>query len=151
MLKNYFKVKYSKFYYFDKKSTCSSKINIKKNFSANIQKFSAFLHFNKRNTRVTLSNPQGFVVFTCTSGNLGYKKSKRGDPFVVAQLFSKFSEYVKKHNINNFSLFLKGYSRARRPMIKLFNSSMLRKNCVAVLDVSKSAHNGCRLRAKRRL
>jgi small subunit ribosomal protein S11 len=151
MLNKYFKTKYLNFSFSKNKESTYLKMNTKSTPCDKTRQFQIFCSFNKKNSRITLVDSSGCVLLTCTAGNLGYKKSKRSDPFVAAQLFAKCSEYLQKYNVKHFSLSLKGYNKARRPIIRLFNSSLLRNNCVEILDVSKTAYNGCRLRAKRRL
>ncbi len=105
----------------------------------------------KRNVRLSLSNPEGLHLFSLTSGLLGNKKSKRSNPFFSKIIFLKFVEVLAKHGMPFFVLYIKGFGRFRRPLVRLFGKSKLKHKCVAVLDITPKSHNGCRLRASRRL
>jgi ribosomal protein S11 len=110
-----------------------------------------YVHASKRNTRISFCNEKGSHIFSYTMGSLGNKKSKRGNIYFVKDLCMRFLQELDKYDINSFTLCINGFGRARRPIIRFFSKTKLRHKCSYILDVTTKSHNGCRLRASRRL
>lgn len=110
-----------------------------------------YIHSKKRNTRISFCNPDGSHIFSFTMGSLGNRKSKRGNVFFVKDLCFRFFQELEKHKINSFILFLNGFGRSRRPILRFFSKTNLRYKCSFIIDVTPNSHNGCRLPSSRRL
>ena len=140
-----------------KKNKANDKIKVKslfysfKTLKAYSPSHIVYLSSKKRNSRLSLCSKDGKHIFSYTVGNLGNKKSARGNVYYAKELFRKFHYYFLKHKVRSFSILVNGLGRTRRPILWLFAKSKLRYSCGSVIDVTPVVHNGCRSRMRRRL
>jgi ribosomal protein S11 len=113
--------------------------------------YSIYVHATKRNTRLSFCKLDGSHIFSYTMGQLGHKKSKRGNAYFVKDLCLKFLQKLESYKISSYVLYVNGFGRSRRPIINFFSRSKLRYKCSYILDVTPKSHNGCRSRIRRRL
>jgi len=103
--------------------------------------------FTKYNIRVHISNNQGNVIKTFTSGTVGFKKSQRKKVFSHRSVALEALDFLRNiKDIKNSNLFirLKGFNKNRMSILRIFSKSNLRYNFKSIVDISSIPFNGCR-------
>lgn len=104
---------------------------------------------SSNNTHVSVLNKDKQSIFSVSSGNLGYKGSKRGSAFAAESIGIEVSRYLEKNNFSSFMLFISGYGNGRFGVGKGLLQSNLRM--LGVYSINKQVFNGCRKKKCRRL
>jgi small subunit ribosomal protein S11 len=94
------------------------------------------------NTRVTLTDTQGNVVMTSSSGAIGFKGAKKGTPFAAAKVGEIIGEKAKMVGLNEASVIVKGAGAGRESAIRGFNSKGV--DVTTIEDRTPVPHNGPR-------
>jgi small subunit ribosomal protein S11 len=122
--------------------------NKKKQFK-NIDTVTAHVSSTFNNTLVAITTVEGDVVSRGSSGQLGYKGSRKGTPFAATQIGSKLGKELVEAGVRNVEVNLKGPGSGRDSVVRALQSSGL---TVTILrDVTPIPHNGCRPPKKRRV
>lgn len=110
-------------------------------------KYKLYIHVTANNTIYTLTNINNKTIFNYSTGKQ-YKKSKKSTKHAIYTVATYIGKMLKRRNINNIGLYVKGYGNAKKAII-----SAIRKNEINILqmfDNNPKPHNGCRLRKKPR-
>ena len=101
------------------------------------------------NTLVSITTTSGDVVMRGSSGQLGFKGSRKGTPFAATQIGVKLAKDLVALSIRTVEVNMQGPGSGRDSVVRAFQSSGL---TVTVLrDVTPLPHNGCRAPKKRRV
>ena len=102
------------------------------------------------NTLVTISDSEGNVLASSSSGVAGFKGTKKGTPF-AAQLAGEISaKKVKEiYGMERVHVYVKGPGSGRETAIRSLQSNGL--DVESIKDITPYPHNGCRPRKKRRV
>lgn len=102
------------------------------------------------NTIITLTDSQGNVIAWSSSGNCGFKGSRKGTPF-AAQVAAE--KAVKKAQeicgLTYVEAYVRGPGSGREAAIRTIQSSGIKVE--KIIDVTPIPHNGCRPSKKRRV
>ena len=101
------------------------------------------------NTIVTVTDNDGNVVATSSSGRMGFKGSRKSTPF-AAQLAAE--DAVKKameYGMKNVEVYVKGPGAGRESALRSLQAAGF--NVVMIKDVTPIPHNGCRPPKRRRV
>ncbi|CEN32062.1 30S ribosomal protein S11 [Candidatus Westeberhardia cardiocondylae] len=109
----------------------------------------AHIHASFNNTIITITDLQGNTLGWATSGNSGFKGSRKSTPFAAQVAVERCVELVKDYNIKNLEVIVKGPGPGRESSIRALNSAGFR--IMNIIDVTPIPHNGCRPPKKRRV
>jgi small subunit ribosomal protein S11 len=101
------------------------------------------------NTIVCLTDDQGNVLSTSSSGACGFKGARKGTPYAAQVASEKVLSVVKDYQIKNVSVFVKGIGSGRESAIRGIQNNGI--EVLSITDVTPVAHNGCRPKKVRRV
>ncbi len=101
------------------------------------------------NTIISLTDRSGRVLAWSSAGSLGFKGAKKATPYAATQVVRDVVEKVKKHQLKDVDVFIKGIGSGREAAIRgLSNNGLV---IMSIQDVTPMPHNGCRQRKPRRV
>ena len=101
------------------------------------------------NTIVSITTMEGDVLFSSSSGRLGFKGSRKSTPFAASQIASNLAKEMQLIGVKNLEINMQGPGNGRDSVVRAFQAAGL---AVSVLrDVTPLPHNGCRPSSKRRV
>lgn len=102
------------------------------------------------NTLVTVADPKGNVLCWSSSGNAGFKGSRKSTPFAATQALEKAMDEARKYGIKKLSVFIKGPGVGRDATLRYLRAK--RDFDVDVIsDITPIPHNGPRPPKQRRI
>lgn len=101
------------------------------------------------NTRVALTDKKGGVIFTSSSGALGFRGAKKGTPFAAAKVGETVGEQAKSMGVKEVNVVVKGVGAGRESAIRAFVSKGI--NLTQIQDKTPIPHNGPRPPKPRRV
>ena len=101
------------------------------------------------NTIVTLADPQGNVLATTSSGNAGFKGSRKGTPYAAQMAAQNCAKKAMESGLRQIEVFVKGPGSGREAAIRSLQASGL--VVTGIRDVTPIPHNGCRAPKRRRV
>lgn len=120
--------------------------------------FHIAVYSHKHNTHVTLSKPNGNVIFSVSTGNIGFKKSTRGTYDAAYQLGAYACDRIYRANwhkkMHRIRVSLRGMAPGREALTKILlgtEGRLLRNKITQVADTTKLKIGGDRAPKKRRL
>lgn len=102
----------------------------------------AHIHSSFNNTLVTISDPQGNTLCWSSSGNVGFKGSRKGTPFAAQLSAEKAAQKAMEHGMTTIDVFVSGPGGGRETAIRSLSQAGLQ--VASIRDVTKVPHNGCR-------
>ncbi|TAM76391.1 30S ribosomal protein S11 [bacterium] len=121
----------------------------KKREFKNVASGTAHIHSSFNNTIVTITDPQGGVVAWASSGNMGFKGSKKSTPFAAQLASESAARKAMEHGMRQVEVFVKGPGAGREAAIRSLQASGL--EITMIKDVTPIPHNGCRPPKRRRV
>jgi len=101
------------------------------------------------NTMVSLTDLDGNLVCTSSSGALGFKGAKKGTPFAAAKIGELIGDMAKSLGVKNVKVIVKGVGMGRESSISGFISRGI--HIESIKDMTPIPHNGCRPKKPRRV
>jgi len=114
-----------------------------------IKEASVYITCTYNNTVITLANQNGDVLSWATSGNLGFKGSKKATPFAASKVAEVVAQKAQKLGIDKVKVFVKGVGSGRDSAIRSLATKGL--DISLIKDTTPIPHNGCRPRKPRRI
>jgi small subunit ribosomal protein S11 len=118
---------------------------VKKNVSDGIAHVLA--SFN--NTIVTITDRQGNALAWATSGNAGFKGSRKSTPFAAQVAAERAGRVAQEYGVKNIEVRVKGPGPGRDSAVRALNAIGLKISSIS--DVTPVPHNGCRPPKRRRV
>src|SRR6201989_1769958 len=118
---------------------------VKKNVSEGI----AHVHASFNNTIITITDRQGNTLSWATSGNAGFKGSRKSTPFAAQVAAEKAGTAAQEHGVKNVEVRVGGPGPGRESAVRALNGAGLK--ITSISDVTPIPHNGCRAPKKRRV
>ena len=109
----------------------------------------AHIHASFNNTIVTISDTGGNVVTWSSSGNKGFKGSRKSTPFAAQLAAETAAKKAIEHGMKQVEVFVKGPGTGRESAIRSIQAAGL--EIIAIKDVTPIPHNGCRPPKRRRV
>ena len=122
-----------------------SKKKTKKNIPSGI----AHINSTFNNTIITITDTTGNTVSWSSSGNKGFKGSRKSTPFAAQLAAEEAGKKAIEHGMKNIEIIIKGPGNGRESAIRALGSTGL--NITVIKDVTPIPHNGCRPSKKRRV
>ena len=102
------------------------------------------------NTLITLTDPQGNVLAWASSGNVGFKGSRKSTPFAAQLAAEKVARSASnEYGLRRVDVFVKGPGSGRETAIRSLQANGLEVGMIK--DVTPIPHNGCRPPKRRRV
>jgi small subunit ribosomal protein S11 len=109
----------------------------------------AHIHASFNNTIVTITDASGNVITWSSSGNKGFKGSRKSTPFAAQLAAETAAKKAIEHGMKQVEVFVKGPGTGRESAIRSIQAAGL--EIVAIKDVTPIPHNGCRPPKRRRV
>ena len=109
----------------------------------NIAEASLHIKSTFNNTLVSVSDTKGNVLAWSSSGNCGFKGSRKSTPFAATTAIEKTLEQAKNHGVKKLSVFLKGPGTGRDAALRLLRAKR-DFEIEMISDVTPIPHNGPR-------
>ena len=122
-----------------------AKKRVRKDVSTGI----AHIQSTFNNTIVTITDRQGNVLSWATSGNAGFKGSRKSTPFAAQVAAERAGRAAQECGVKNIEVRIKGPGPGRESAVRALNAIGLKIGSIA--DVTPIPHNGCRPPKKRRV
>ena len=122
----------------------------RKKIKKNIPNAIAHIFASFNNTIVTMSDVSGNVFASCSSGMKGFKGARKSTPYAGQVVARDVLEKALEFGVRRVDVEVCGVGSARESAIREFASSS-DVEVVYIKDKTKTAHNGCRPRKKRRV
>jgi small subunit ribosomal protein S11 len=121
----------------------------KKRVVKNVSQGVAHIRSSFNNTIVTITDTQGGSVAWASSGNMGFKGSKKSTPFAAQMAAESAARKSMEHGMRQVEVYVKGPGAGREAAIRALQAAGL--EVVLIKDVTPIPHNGCRPPKRRRV
>ncbi len=101
------------------------------------------------NTIVSITDPTGAVIASCSSGQVGLKGSRKSTPYAAQLAAENAARQAMDQGMKKVDVFVKGPGSGRETAIRSLTASGL--EVTSISDVTPQAHNGCRPPKRRRV
>ena len=128
-----------------KASQARARKKVKKNVTEGI----AHIHASFNNTIITITDRQGNTLSWATSGNAGFKGSRKSTPFAAQMASERAGRAAQEFGVKNIEVRIKGPGPGRESAVRALNAIGLKIGSIA--DVTPIPHNGCRPPKRRRV
>ena len=128
-----------------KKATTTRRRREKKN----IEKGAVHIQSTFNNTIVTITDVQGNTISWASSGELGFRGSRKSTPFAAQSVAETAAKAAMGHGLKSVEVFVKGPGAGREAAIRALQTVGL--EVTLIKDVTPIPHNGCRPPKRRRV
>ncbi len=101
------------------------------------------------NTIISITDQQGNVLSWASSGNVGFKGSRKSTPFAAQLAAEQAARRAAEYGVRKVDVFVKGPGSGRETAIRSLQANGL--EVAAIRDVTPIPHNGCRPPKRRRV
>lgn len=115
----------------------------------NIERGSAHIQSTFNNTIVTITDVQGNAISWASSGELGFRGSRKSTPFAAQSAAETAAKLAMEHGMKSVDVYVKGPGQGREAAIRALQSAGL--DVSMIKDVTPVPHNGCRPPKRRRV
>jgi small subunit ribosomal protein S11 len=115
----------------------------------NVPAGQAHIRSTFNNTIITITDPTGAVISWSSSGDVGFKGSRKSTPFAAQMAAENAARKAPEHGLKKVDVFVKGPGSGRETAIRSLQAAGLEVGSIS--DVTPQAHNGCRPPKRRRV
>lgn len=115
----------------------------------NIERGQAHIQSTFNNTIVTITDVNGNAVSWASSGELGFRGSRKSTPFAAQTAAETAAKTAMEHGMKNVEVFVKGPGAGREAAVRALQGAGLEVSMIK--DVTPIPHNGCRPPKRRRV
>lgn len=131
------------------KTRAASKTKVRRKEKKNVAHGHAHIKSTFNNTIVSITDPNGAVIAWASSGQVGYKGSRKSTPFAAQLAAEAAARRAIEHGMKKVDVFVKGPGSGRETAIRSLQATGLEVGSIS--DVTPIAHNGCRPPKRRRV
>ena len=124
------------------------KVKTRKKEKKNVATGLAFIKSTFNNTIISITDPTGAVISWSSSGQVGFKGSRKSTPFAAQMAAEAAARKAQEHGLKKVDVFVKGPGSGRETAIRSLQAAGLEVGAIA--DVTPAPHNGCRPNKPRR-
>ncbi|MGI6773711.1 MAG: 30S ribosomal protein S11 [Clostridiales bacterium] len=128
-----------------KKGTATRRRRDKKN----VERGAAHIQSTFNNTIVTITDLQGNAVAWSSSGQNGFKGSRKSTPFAAQNAAEAAAKAAMESGMKTVEVYVKGPGAGREAAIRALQTAGLEISLIK--DVTPIPHNGCRPPKRRRV
>jgi len=114
-----------------------------------IERGIAHIRSTFNNTIVTISDPQGNALAWASSGQAGFKGSRKSTPYAAQMAAETAARNAMEYGVREVEVFVKGPGAGREAAIRSLQAAGLEVSLIK--DVTPIPHNGCRPPKRRRV
>jgi small subunit ribosomal protein S11 len=107
----------------------------------------AFIKASFNNIIITLTTLNGDKICSCSSGEIGFKGSKKSTPYAAQKTAAKVAEKGFNAGLRKINVIINGCGIGRESAIRSINNIL---TVISIIDRTPLPHNGCRPPKKRR-
>jgi small subunit ribosomal protein S11 len=115
----------------------------------NITMGQAHIKSTFNNTIISITDTTGAVIAWSSSGDVGYKGSRKSTPFAAQLAAEAAARKAMEHGLKKVDVFVKGPGSGRETAIRSLQAAGLEVGSIS--DVTPQAHIGCRPPKRRRI
>lgn len=115
----------------------------------NVSHGHAYIKSTFNNTIVSITDPTGAVISWASSGQVGFKGSRKSTPFAAQLAAEAAARRAQEHGMKKVDVFVKGPGSGRETAIRSLGAIGLEVGTIS--DVTPVPHNGCRPPKRRRV
>ncbi|MDR9444080.1 MAG: 30S ribosomal protein S11 [Microbacteriaceae bacterium] len=115
----------------------------------NIPAGQAHIRSTFNNTIISITDPTGAVVAWSSSGDVGFKGSRKSTPFAAQMAAEAAARKAGDHGVKKVDVFVKGPGSGRETAIRSLQAAGLEVG--SIQDVTPQSHNGVRPPKRRRV
>jgi len=113
-----------------------------------IEKGKIYISASFNNTLVTVTDDAGDVIVWSSSGNVGFKGTRRATPYAATTAVEKVIKSAKEENkLREVDIYIKGPGPGRDAALRAVRAAGIKINMIA--DLTPMPHNGPRPKKKR--
>jgi small subunit ribosomal protein S11 len=101
------------------------------------------------NTLVSITNDKGDTISWSTSGNVGFKGTRKSTAYAASQAVESAAKKALGKGLKAVDVFVKGPGSGRDSSLRAINSAGL--SISSISDITPIPHNGPRAKKKRRI
>ena len=101
------------------------------------------------NTIITFTDQQGNTLSWASSGNVGFKGSRKSTPFAAQLAAEAAAKRASEHGVRKVDVMVKGPGSGRETAIRSIQNAGI--EVTGIKDVTPVPHNGCRPPKRRRV
>lgn len=131
------------------KKVTARKTRVKKRERKNIERGQAHIRSTFNNTIITLTDMAGNAIAWASSGQLGFKGSRKSTPFAAQMAAEQAAKEAMEHGLKAVEVYVKGPGAGREAAIRSLQAAGL--EVTLIKDVTPIPHNGCRPPKRRRV
>ncbi|MBM3691168.1 MAG: 30S ribosomal protein S11 [Actinobacteria bacterium] len=122
---------------------------LRKKERKNVAHGQAHIKSTFNNTIVSITDPSGAVISWSSSGQVGFKGSRKSTPFAAQLAAEDAAKRAMEHGMKRVDVFVKGPGSGRETAIRSLQAAGLEVGSIS--DVTPVPHNGCRPPKRRRV
>ena len=115
----------------------------------NVEKGVAHIRSTFNNTIVTITDMNGNAISWGTSGEMGFKGSKKSTPYAAQTAAEHAARIAVDNGMKTVEVLVRGPGQGRESAIRALATAGL--EITMIKDVTPSPHNGCRPPKRRRV
>ena len=127
------------------KKTVKTKKKVKKNVQTGV----AHIQSTFNNTIITITDVGGNALAWASSGQQGFKGSRKSTPFAAQIAAEECGRKAMEHGVRSIGVYVKGPGAGRESALRSLQSVGLK--ITMIRDVTPIPHNGCRPPKRRRV
>jgi small subunit ribosomal protein S11 len=132
-----------------KKATAAGAKKIRRKEKKNVAVGNAYIKSTFNNTIISITDTTGAVISWASSGQVGFKGSRKSTPFAAQLAAESAARRAQEHGLKKVDVFVKGPGSGRETAIRSLQAAGLEVG--AISDVTPAPHNGCRPTKPRRV
>jgi len=114
-----------------------------------VEKGAVHIRSSFNNTMVTVTDPQGNALSWASSGELGFRGSRKSTPYAAQMAAETAAKAAMEYGLKSVEVFVKGPGAGREAAIRALQAVGL--EVTLIKDVTPIPHNGCRPPKRRRV
>ena len=122
---------------------------VKKREKKNVPVGIAHIQASFNNTIITFTDTRGNAISWASSGQSGFKGSRKSTPFAAQLAAEAAARRAQEHGMKKVDVFVKGPGSGRETAIRSLQAAGLEVG--SIQDVTPQAHNGARPPKRRRV
>ena len=115
----------------------------------NVEKGQVHIRSSFNNTMVTITDLQGNALSWASSGEMGFRGSRKSTPFAAQTAAETAAKAAMEHGLKTVEVYVKGPGSGREAAIRALQAVGL--EVTLIKDVTPVPHNGCRPPKRRRV
>ena len=115
----------------------------------NIAHGHAHIRSTFNNTIVSITDPVGNVISWASSGQVGFKGSRKSTPYAAQVAAEDVSKKAQEHGMRTLEVEVAGPGSGRESALRALQAAGF--TVTSIRDVTTIPHNGCRPRKRRRV